>query len=65
MEDESMPEMDWTQVNRISIGGDGDGDPFHAAFDTMSLSVIPEPSEYIALFGIGLAAFAVVRKRFC
>ena len=42
----------------VATGGTSRADNF-----TVSFAAVPEPEEYAAMFAAGLAAFAVVRRR--
>lgn len=54
-------ELDWSAINQFSIAGLGGTQPFHMAFD--QFTIIPEPHEYLLVFGCALLATALWRRR--
>ena len=47
----------------FNLTGDGTANAFRMSFDQFSITAIPEPSTYVALFGVATIGLAVWRKR--
>ena len=47
----------------FNLAGDGTANPFRMSFDQFSITAIPEPSTYVALFGAATLGLAAWRKR--
>jgi hypothetical protein len=55
--------LDWTKVDQLEVSGANVGNLLHAQLISLQASAVPEPKEWATLTGLGLLAFAGLRKR--